>query len=453
MADRNALSMENPPLVTRKKWGLTDYALGLSGFLILSAVGILLLNYWRSEGAFNLWVSLKEPGFFRPSPDEILLVPRSVVKGAVERGAVCLDGSPPSYHLHKGHGSGIDNWLVHLEGGGWCSSNQSCFDRSQTKLGSSYFMEKSIIFGGSLSNSPLKNPDFYNWNRVKVRYCDGGSYSGDVEVPIEARNKHSKEVKKIYYRGQRVWQVVMDELLSKGMLNAEKAFLSGCSAGALASILHCNEFQRQLPKNGIVKCLSDAGIFLDVKDVRMNPTIQSFYKNVVSLHGIAAKLPQTCKSEREAEQCFFPQYLLKTIEAPIFILNPAYDIWQIEHVLVPNAADPSGNWKFCKSNPASCSKSQLKTLQDFRNTLLEAIDVVEGSDGGGLFINSCFIHCQSEQDETWHGVEVPRVNKRTIAETVGDWYFNRRPAKDIDCAYPCNPSCFKVGVWSSPSAH
>lgn len=24
--------------------------------------------------------------------------------------------------------------------------------------------------------------DFYNWNRIKVRYCDGSSYTGDVEA-------------------------------------------------------------------------------------------------------------------------------------------------------------------------------------------------------------------------------------------------------------------------------
>ena len=24
--------------------------------------------------------------------------------------------------------------------------------------------------------------DFYNWNRVKVRYCDGSSFTGDVEA-------------------------------------------------------------------------------------------------------------------------------------------------------------------------------------------------------------------------------------------------------------------------------
>lgn len=32
--------------------------------------------------------------------------------------------------------------------------------------------------------------DFYNWNRIKVRYCDGASFSGDSEnqVCISANN-------------------------------------------------------------------------------------------------------------------------------------------------------------------------------------------------------------------------------------------------------------------------
>jgi len=24
--------------------------------------------------------------------------------------------------------------------------------------------------------------DFYNWNRIKVRYCDGSSFTGDIEA-------------------------------------------------------------------------------------------------------------------------------------------------------------------------------------------------------------------------------------------------------------------------------
>ena len=42
-----------------------------------------------------------------------------------------------------------------------------------------------------------------------------------------------------------------------------QALLSGCSAGALAAILHCDEFRNLFPGRARVKCLSDAGLFLD----------------------------------------------------------------------------------------------------------------------------------------------------------------------------------------------
>ena len=43
-----------------------------------------------------------------------------------------------------------------------------------------------------------------------------------------------------------------------------QAFLSGCSAGGLASILHCDSFRALIPSGAKVKCLSDAGYFINV---------------------------------------------------------------------------------------------------------------------------------------------------------------------------------------------
>ncbi|GMQ03747.1 hypothetical protein CsSME_00049426 [Camellia sinensis var. sinensis] len=104
------------------------------------------------------------------------------VENAVAKGAVCLDGSPPAYHLDKGFGAGINNWLVHIEGGGWCNNATTCLSRIDTRLGSSKQMAVQLVFSGILSNQQKFNPDFYNWNRIKVRYCDGASFTGDVEA-------------------------------------------------------------------------------------------------------------------------------------------------------------------------------------------------------------------------------------------------------------------------------
>lgn len=33
--------------------------------------------------------------------------------------------------------------------------------------------------------------DFFNWNRVKIRYCDGASFSGDSQHEVSKSNQSS----------------------------------------------------------------------------------------------------------------------------------------------------------------------------------------------------------------------------------------------------------------------
>ncbi|KAM0877914.1 hypothetical protein ACQ4PT_035204 [Festuca glaucescens] len=122
---------------------------------------------------------------------------------------VCLDGSPPAYQLRRGFGTGTRSWLVNLEGGAWCNTTEDCSSRRLTDLGSSKFM-KPIEFEGMLSNNRSENPYFYNWNIVDIRYCDGGSFAGDAEG-------QDRNGTKLFYRGLRIWEAVVDQLMGKGM--------------------------------------------------------------------------------------------------------------------------------------------------------------------------------------------------------------------------------------------
>lgn len=47
------------------------------------------------------------------------------------------------------------------------------------------------------------------------------------------------------------------------LLMTWQALLSGCSAGGLATLIHCDDFRDVLPMDAKVKCLSDAGFFLN----------------------------------------------------------------------------------------------------------------------------------------------------------------------------------------------
>jgi len=367
--------------------------------------------------------------------DDLLRVGLTLVERAASTGAVCLDGTLPAYRFDRGCGSGANNWLLQFEGGGWCNDTESCILRKTTHRGSSAYMDKVAVFSGILSDKPSENPDFYNWNRVKLMYCDGASFAGDVE----------EKVSDLYFRGQRIWHAMIDDLLANGMDKAEKALLSGCSAGGLATYLHCDNFRELLPSSATVKCHADAGFFLDAKDIAGVYHIRSFYKSTVTLQGVVKNLPKACvSSQSDPTQCFFPQYVLPYIQTPIFVLNAAYDTWQVHNILAPGSEDPHGHWHYCKQNPVNCTSSQLEILQGYRMEMLNALETFKPSETGGMFINSCFCHCQSENQDTWFQSNSPMMNNKTIAQAVGDWYFERCTVKEVDCPYPCDQTCHNL---------
>lgn len=368
-----------------------------------------------------------------PSLADAYFVDITYVQSAVAKGAVCLDGSPPAYHFSPGFGAGVNSWLVTFEGGGWCNNASNCLQRRDTRLGSSKYMVKQLAFSGILSNSQKSNPDFYNWNKAKVRYCDGSSFTGDVEAVDPATNLH--------YRGARVFLAVIEDLMAKGMSHADKALLSGCSAGGLTSILHCDKFRSLLPASTKVKCLSDAGYFINAKDVSGAAHIQEFYNDVVATHGSAKNLPASCTSKINPGMCLFPQNVAQQIQTPLFILNAAYDSWQVKNILAPGVADPHGTWHDCKTDIKLCSSNQIQTMQGFRTQFLSALAESGTASSRGLFINSCYAHCQSEMQETWLQTGSPVLDKIPIGKAIGDWYYDRSPFQKIDCPYPCDTSC------------
>ncbi|KAJ6833009.1 pectin acetylesterase 12-like [Iris pallida] len=79
--------------------------------------------------------------------------------------------------------------------------------------------------------------------------------------------------------------------------------------------------------------------------------------------GSAKNLSRSCTSRMDSTSCFFPQNVVPTIQTPTFILNAAYDVWQIQQSLAPGSADPHGYWKECRFDYRSCSSDQIQFLQ------------------------------------------------------------------------------------------
>ncbi|KAL3849453.1 hypothetical protein ACJIZ3_011335 [Penstemon smallii] len=347
-------------------------------------------------------------------------VPITFLETAVENGAVCLDGSPPAYHYAKGFGDGASNWMVYLEGGGWCKSEDNCYSKVKIPapgIGNSYKKGNTTTFNGILGQSQTMNPNFYNWNRVFVRYCDGSSFSGDVE-----------EIIQIHRRGARVFNAIMEDLLAKGMRNANNAILAGNSAGGLATILHCDGFRALIPNAARFKCIADAALFVRGKDLpgaedkRERP-----FATIVAFHGIDKFLPKSCTSKMDPGLCLFPENLLGDIETPIFLVNSAFDSLQIASNLVP--VEPG--WNNCTKDIKFCTSTQIQTTKEFRAALLKTLPE-DNNSSRGIFIDSCFYHDQINYYPRWSGPTSPKLNNKTMSEAVGDWYFDRSSFQEID---------------------
>ncbi|KAL1564989.1 [Wnt protein] O-palmitoleoyl-L-serine hydrolase [Salvia divinorum] len=345
------------------------------------------------------------------------------LESAISKGAVCLDGSAPAYSYVEGYGNGSHSWIVYLVGGGWCNHISDCRARSNSRLGSSHLMASQTTFSGILDLNCTSNPDFCNWHKVFIYYCDGSSFMSDIE--------HSHSKTNLTFRGARIFNVMMDEMLAKGMRNAQSAILTGTSAGGLATILHCDKFRKLFSDEIRVKCISDSGFFIHGKGHHGYKNREKFFGDVIKTHKLVKSLPPTCTSKRKSSLCFFPEYLVEDIQTPLFVLESAFDRFQLSS-LVLEATN-------CTNNLKSCNPTELGIMRDFRTTFIKTLERrIHNSPNRGLFVHSCYLHDHVLKSDEWTCLTLAN---RTMRQAVADWYFDRSSFREIDTKSDSPKNC------------
>jgi len=136
----------------------------MNNLRLRSNVFIFLFRKEYAIASFTLFLFFSYTFLTRSNPHShsnhslLNLIPFTPLTNFKQLGALCLDGTAPGYHFQKGFGSGSRNWLLHVEGGGWCNSISSCSYRKMTPLGSSNYMDIPVPFSGILSSVPSQNP-------------------------------------------------------------------------------------------------------------------------------------------------------------------------------------------------------------------------------------------------------------------------------------------------------
>nr|XP_004251486.1 pectin acetylesterase 7-like [Solanum lycopersicum] len=335
----------------------------------------------------------------------------TIVHSAASKGAVCLDGSPPAYYFEPGFGDGAENWIFHLSGGAWCINVTDCQKRAEGSNGSSKRMGP-LQFQGIHSKNNTQNPDFYNWNKVVVAYCDGGSFIGDSEY-IDPSNNRTKDLQ---FRGQKIFYTVLEEVLEKGLKNAKNAILAGSSAGGYPAILYCDYFRDSLPINSRVKCLVDSGYFVHFK----NPVLERFwtwrFSGVAALQGAAKTLPKSCTSKMKAELCLYSENIQQYTKTPFFLHMSAFDNIETQYTL--------GDEKYKAVDEGLGPESMNASLREIRSVFLNAIPKRDNPKHRGAFIDA--MHHHTSLFRRWSLEVALEIDNVLAPIAFADWYFDRK---------------------------
>lgn len=323
-----------------------------------------------------------------------------------------------------------------------------------------------------MSDNCKVNPDFCNFHRVYMKYCDGDSFSGNRDDAVVV------EGKPLYFRGHRILKGILDTLVaSYGLKDAKEVMLTGCSAGGLSTFLHADYVHDYVkgvaPALHKFKAAPISGFFLDHDTVEGLPVYAQQMANIFELANATGGVNKDCIAATplsERWRCNFAEKAYEFTSTPIMPLNSALDSWQtaciFTSLLPPNFPNQTGTengvcsptgvkgWEKCACygcDPEVCDATQVTAMngyiEDFESIMSHKATYTKP--GNGAFIHSCHTHCEAQSDKDFTTFAVGGV---TMQEAVTKWWGGdgTEPAAGntySSCRYntssphKCNPTC------------
>jgi hypothetical protein len=370
--------------------------------------------------------------------------------------AVCLDGSNAGYYLgppaSKG---GVGSFLIHVQGGGWCTSLDDCANRAGTHYGTSTVWTKRgscpdsanpACWGdntdgqpdGLNSFDPSVNPLFASSQHVVVPYCDGASFSGALSAPVAYNATLS-----LHFRGRYILAAVFSALAARhGLGGAHEVLFKGCSAGGMAVILHADFV------GGLVRAASPgarfaaspgAGLFLDRPAFQKNASFSSLLLWAAAVQNVSGSVNAACAAaEAEPLRCFLPTVSLPYVATPLFLSNSLTDSCALEFLM-----ELGCDGRVAPGGAGACSAAQLTYVSDYRALMLVLVrPLLSKNAAHGGFFQACWTHIVENDPVAWN---VTTVEGQTQASTFAAWWRGARGVAVFDGEWGTNPTCSNRG--------
>eukprot|EP01064_Diplonema_japonicum_P027394 TRINITY_DN394_c1_g1_i1.p1 TRINITY_DN394_c1_g1~~TRINITY_DN394_c1_g1_i1.p1 ORF type:complete len:396 (+),score=64.37 TRINITY_DN394_c1_g1_i1:50-1189(+) len=331
-------------------------------------------------------------------------------------GAKCLDGTNPGYYYRVGSNGDENKWRIHLRGGAWCFTDETCAQRTKSTVGTSKFLTPNI----SGAEAPFgfmntSEPHFGNWSLAYVMYCDGSSWTSNRTDSTTTGNIT------VWHRGRpNLYSFMQDiERVAGVMSKSTEVVLTGTSAGGMAEYLNANYLRTLLPPAAKTVLLPDAGFFL-FSNTTLNYNYQQLQEGWNIWNSKAALDPDCIADHPHHVDCMIPKVQLPYVKMPVFIMQSLYDTAQ----------------NHCNTNSPGCNAS----IAQYRNWLQTNISN-SVTPQTAVFATACRQHEESCKDADWDGIHVGGV---TPSSAFYDFYHNQDYTRRFDVDWPNNPTCVNI---------
>jgi len=234
-----------------------------------------------------------------------------------------------------------------------------------------------------ISSDKAKNPEFSDWNKIVMRYCDGVGFIGNTELPFNLTNYEGKGINKVlYFRGmQNVFETLdhlrKNEKLKTNLYSAKELVLAGSSAGGQAVLTYSNYFKKHFERLGNFNVklysIADSGVFLS----RYNFEKKNFHQRIMWLElskyienkEVIKTYCDFTHSEKASNftNCFFPDYFVHRLRIPVLVLQSLYDSWVIKQTI---GFDCFISKAYSSYKLEGCPEDFISKIDDYKNILI-----------------------------------------------------------------------------------